>query len=271
MNDAPKKGWLSRLTEGLSRSSKQMTEQVVATFIKEPLSEAALEGLEEHLLESDLGPAATDRIVGRFRDLRFGAGANEREVKEALAEAVTAELVRHEARYEPLSGPRPFVTLFVGVNGSGKTTTLGKIAADLTSQGAKVMIVACDTFRAAAREQLKVWAERAGATFESRRDGADPAGLAFDAYTKAKAEGYDVVLIDTAGRLQNKSALMDELLKIVRVLKKIDPEAPHETLLVLDATVGRNALAQIGVGEGIDDLQPFDARAFSRSLVGLED
>jgi fused signal recognition particle receptor len=203
------------------------------------------------------------------------------------------------------------VTLFVGVNGSGKTTTLGKIAADLTGRGAKVMIVACDTFRAAAREQLKVWAERAGATFESRRDGADPAGLAFDAYTKAKAEGYDVVLIDTAGRLQNKSALMDELLKIVRVLKKIDPEAPHETLLVLDATVGRNALAQeqifgrtayvsglvmtkldgtarggvlvpvaqasdapiklIGVGEGIDDLQPFDARAFSRSLVGLED
>jgi fused signal recognition particle receptor len=224
---------------------------------------------------------------------------------------VAAELINHQARYEPLSGPKPFVTLFVGVNGSGKTTTLGKIASDLTGQGAKVMIVACDTFRAAAREQLKVWAERAGATFESRRDGADPAGLAFDAYTKAKAEGYDVVLIDTAGRLQNKSALMDELLKIVRVIKKIDPEAPHETLLVLDATVGRNALEQekifgrtayvsgvvmtkldgtarggvlvpvaqasdapiklIGVGEGVDDLQPFDARAFSRSLVGLED
>ncbi|PZO05053.1 MAG: signal recognition particle-docking protein FtsY [Alphaproteobacteria bacterium] len=311
MNDTPKKGWLSRLSEGLSRSSKQMTEQVVASFVKEPLSETALERLEEHLLESDLGPAATDRIVERFRELRFGKGADEREVKEALAEAVAAELINHQARYEPLSGPRPFVTLFVGVNGSGKTTTLGKIASDLTGQGAKVMIVACDTFRAAAREQLKVWAERAGATFESRRDGADPAGLAFDAYTKAKAEGYDVVLIDTAGRLQNKSALMDELLKMVRVIKKIDPEAPHETLLVLDATVGRNALEQekifgrtayvsgvvmtkldgtarggvlvpvaqasdapiklIGVGEGVDDLQPFDAQAFSRSLVGLED
>ena len=311
MTDASKIGWFSRLTEGLSRSSKQMTEQVVATFVKEPLSDKALEQLEEHLLESDLGPAATDRIVERFRDLRFGAGANEREVKEALAEAVAAELINHEARYEPLGGEKPFVTLFVGVNGSGKTTTLGKIASDLTGQGAKVMIVACDTFRAAAREQLKVWAERAGATFESRRDGADPAGLAFDAYTRAKAEGYDVVLIDTAGRLQNKSALMDELLKIVRVLKKIDPSAPHETLLVLDATVGRNALEQekvfgrtayvsgvvmtkldgtarggvlvpvaqasdapiklIGVGEGVDDLQPFDARAFSRSLVGLED
>ncbi|MGQ3039370.1 MAG: signal recognition particle-docking protein FtsY [Brevundimonas sp.] len=311
MTDAPKKGWFSRLTEGLSRSSKQMTEQVVATFVKEPLSEKALEQLEEHLLESDLGPAATDRIVERFRDLRFGAGANEQEVKEALAEAVAAELISHQARYEPLTGARPFVTLFVGVNGSGKTTTLGKIASDLTAQGAKVMIVACDTFRAAAREQLKVWAERAGATFESRRDGADAAGLAFDAYTRAKAEGFDVVLIDTAGRLQNKTQLMDELLKIVRVLKKVDPEAPHETLLVLDATVGRNALEQekifgrtayvsgvvmtkldgtarggvlvpvaqasdapiklIGVGEGVDDLQPFDARAFSRSLVGLED
>ncbi|WP_439476537.1 signal recognition particle-docking protein FtsY [Brevundimonas sp.] len=310
MNDTPKKGWFSRLSEGLSRSSKQMTEQVVATFVKEPLSESALEQLEEHLLESDLGPAATDRIVERFRELRFGK-VSEREVKEALAEAVAAELIPRQAAYEPLNGPRPFVTLFVGVNGSGKTTTLGKIAADLTGQGAKVMIVACDTFRAAAREQLKIWAERAGASFESRRDGADPAGLAFDAYTKAKAEGYDVVLIDTAGRLQNKTALMDELLKIVRVLKKINPEAPHETLLVLDATVGRNALAQeqifgrtayvsglvmtkldgtarggvlvpvaqasdapiklIGVGEGIDDLQPFDARAFSRSLVGLED
>ena len=311
MTDASKKGWFSRLTEGLSRSSKQMTDQVVATFVMEPLSEKALEGLEEHLLESDLGPAATDRIVERFRELRFGAGADEREVKEALAEAVAAELINHEARYEPLGGEKPFVTLFVGVNGSGKTTTLGKIASDLTGQGAKVMIVACDTFRAAAREQLKVWAERAGATFESRRDGADPAGLAFDAYTRAKAEGFDVVLIDTAGRLQNKSALMDELLKIVRVLKKVDPDAPHETLLVLDATVGRNALEQekifgrtayvsgvvmtkldgtarggvlvpvaqasdapiklIGVGEGVDDLQPFDARAFSRSLVGLED
>jgi fused signal recognition particle receptor len=310
MNDTPKKGWLSRLSEGLSRSSKQMTEQVVGAFVKEPLSEAALEQLEEHLLESDLGPAATDRIVERFRELRFGK-VSEREVKEALAEAVAAELIPRQAAYEPLNGARPFVTLFVGVNGSGKTTTLGKIAADLTGQGARVMIVACDTFRAAAREQLKVWAERAGATFESRRDGADPAGLAFDAYARAKAEGYDVVLIDTAGRLQNKSALMDELLKIVRVLKKIDPEAPHETLLVLDATVGRNALEQekifgrtayvsglvmtkldgtarggvlvpvaqasdapiklIGVGEGIDDLQPFDARAFSRSLVGLED
>lgn len=317
MTDAPKKGWFQRLSAGLARSSQQMTETVVSAFVKEPLSEEALDRLEEHLLESDLGPAATDRIVERFRQLRFGRVADEREVKEALAEAVAAELLPRQAGFDPL-GPegvggdiKPFVVLFVGVNGSGKTTTLGKIAADLTRRGAKVMIVAGDTFRAAAREQLKVWSERAGATFEARRDGADAAGLAFDAYSRAREEGFDVVLIDTAGRLQNKSALMDELLKIVRVLKKIDPDAPHETLLVLDATVGRNALAQeqifgraafvsglvmtkldgtarggvlvpvaqasdapiklIGVGEGIDDLQPFDARAFSRSLVGLED
>ena len=317
MTDAPKKGWFQRLSQGLARSSQQMTEQVVSAFVKEPLSEAALDQLEEHLLESDLGPAATDRIVARFRALRFAANPSEREVKEALAEAVAAELSPRQASFDPLGpdgvggGVKPYVVLFVGVNGSGKTTTLGKIAADLTGKGAKVMIVAGDTFRAAAREQLKVWAERAGAAFESRRDGADAAGLAFDAYAKAKSEGFDVVLIDTAGRLQNKSALMDELLKIVRVLKKTDPDAPHETLLVLDATVGRNALAQeqifgrtafvsglvmtkldgtarggvlvpvaqasdapiklIGVGEGIEDLQPFDARAFSRSLVGLED
>ncbi len=311
MTDTPKKGWFQRLSQGLSRSSKQMTDQVVATFVKEPLSEASLEQLEEHLLESDLGPAASARIVERFRTLKFGKDAQEREVKEALAEAVAAELSPRQANFDPLTGPKPYVVLFVGVNGSGKTTTLGKIAADLTAKGAKVMIVAGDTFRAAAREQLKVWAERAGAHFEARRDGADAAGLAFDAYAKAKAEGFDVVLIDTAGRLQNKSALMDELLKIVRVLKKIDPDAPHDTLLVLDATVGRNALAQeqifgrtafvtgivmtkldgtarggvlvpvaqasdaplmlIGVGEGVEDLQPFDARAFSRSLVGLED
>ncbi|WP_029417502.1 signal recognition particle-docking protein FtsY [Brevundimonas bacteroides] len=317
MTDAPKKGWFQRLSAGLARSSQQMTETVVSAFVKEPLSEEALDRLEEHLLESDLGPAATDRIVERFRQLRFGKVSDEREVKEALAEAVAAELLPRQASFDPLgpegvgSGIKPFVVLFVGVNGSGKTTTLGKIAADLARQGAKVMIVAGDTFRAAAREQLKVWADRAGAHFESRRDGADAAGLAFDAYAKAKAEGFDVVLIDTAGRLQNKTALMDELLKIVRVLKKADPDAPHETLLVLDATVGRNALAQeqifgraafvsglvmtkldgtarggvlvpvaqasdapiklIGVGEGIDDLQPFDARAFSRSLVGLED
>ena len=149
MNDTPKKGWFQRLSAGLSRSSRQMTDQVVATFVKEPLSEASLEQLEEHLLESDLGPAASARIVERFRALKFGKDAPEREVKEALAEAVAAELSPRQATFDPLSGPKPYVVLFVGVNGSGKTTTLGKIAADLTGKGAKVMIVAGDTFRAA--------------------------------------------------------------------------------------------------------------------------
>ena len=310
MSEAPKKsGWLSRLTEGLSRSSKQMTEQVVSVFAKTPLDQAMLDSLEEMLIEADLGPKAAGRITEAFGKARFGREASEVEVKEALAEAVAAELVGRQGTFDALSGPRPYVVLFVGVNGSGKTTTLGKIAADLTGRGAKVLVVAGDTFRAAAVEQLKVWADRAGAGFMSRPTGSDAAGLAFDACAKAKADGFDVVLIDTAGRLQNKSALMDELLKVVRVLKKVDRDAPHETLLVLDATVGRNALAQenifgntagvtgivmtkldgtarggvlvpvaqasdapiklIGVGEGIDDLQPFDARAFSRTLVGL--
>jgi fused signal recognition particle receptor len=310
-DDAPaKKGWFQRLTDGLSRSSKQMTEQVVATFVKKPLDQAALDELEEQLIEADLGPAAAASITKRFAELRFGKLSDENEIKEALAEAVAAELLPRQASFDPLSGPKPFVVLFVGVNGSGKTTTLGKIAADLTRQGAKVLVVAADTFRAAAVEQLHIWAQRAGADFMSRPQDADAAGLAYDSYERAIAEAYDVVLIDTAGRLQNKQQLMDELLKIVRVLKKIDPDAPHETLLVLDATVGRNALAQeqifgrmafvsgivmtkldgtarggvlvpvaqasdapiklIGVGEGIDDLQPFDARAFARSLVGLE-
>ncbi len=307
-----KKGWFSRLTEGLSKTTQQLTEQVVATFVetKEPLNEAKLDELEEMLIEADLGPAAAARIRERFAELRFGKVSNEREVKEALAEAVAAELIPNQASFEPLGGERPFVVLFVGVNGSGKTTTLGKIAADLVRQDAKVLVVAADTFRAAAVEQLKIWADRAGAEFMHRPPGGDAAGLAYDAYERAKAEGFDVVLIDTAGRLQNKQQLMDELLKIVRVLKKIDPDAPHETLLVLDATVGRNALAQeqifgrtayvtgvvmtkldgtsrggvlvpvaqasdapiklIGVGETIDDLQPFDAKAFARSLVGLD-
>ena len=312
MTDAPKKsGWLQRLADGLTRSSRQLTESVVSAVAKRPLDQAMLDELEEMLIEADLGPKAAGRIAAAFGQARFGREASETEIKQSLAEAIAAELTPRQGHFDALGGPRPYVVLFVGVNGSGKTTTLGKIAADLTGRGAKVLIVAGDTFRAAAVEQLKVWAERANAAFISRSTGADAAGLAFDAFAKARDEGYDVVLIDTAGRLQNKSGLMDELLKIVRVLKKIDPDAPHETLLVLDATVGRNALAQenvfgniagvtgivmtkldgtarggvlvpvaqasdapiklIGVGEGIEDLQPFDARAFSRSLVGLEE
>jgi len=306
-----KKGWFQRLTDGLSRSSKQMGEQVVATFTKEPLTQERLDALEEMLIEADLGPHSAARITKAFAEEKFGKQADEAEIREALAKAIGEELSGRQGSFDPLSGPRPYVVLFIGVNGSGKTTTLGKIAADLNRRGAKVMVVAGDTFRAAAVEQLKVWADRSGASFVSRPTGSDAAGLVYDALEQAKAGGFDVVLVDTAGRLQNKQGLMDELHKIIRVIKKVEPEAPHETLLVLDATVGRNALAQenifgnqigvsgivmtkldgtarggvlvpvaqasdspiklIGVGEGIDDLQPFDARAFSRSLVGLED
>jgi len=305
-----KRGWLQRLSDGLSRSSRQLSDQVVSTFVKRPLDQAALDELEESLIEADLGPAAAARITEAFGRGRFGKSVSEPEIKQALAEAVADELRNHEGRFDPLSGPRPYVVLFIGVNGSGKTTTLGKVASDLTRRGAKVMVVAGDTFRAAAVEQLRVWADRAGAAFVSGAPGADAAGLAYQAFERARAEGFDAVLIDTAGRLQNKQALMDELLKIVRVVKKLDYEAPHETLLVLDATVGRNALSQeqafgrlaqvsgivmtkldgtarggvlvpvanasdapiklIGVGEGVDDLQPFDAQAFARSLVGLD-
>jgi len=313
MSDKPeqKKGWFQRLTSGLARSSQAMTEQVTGTFTKRPLDQEQLDALEEMLIEADLGPQIAARIADAFGKARFGKSSTDNEVKEALAELVAAELADREGRFDPLGGPRPYVVLFIGVNGSGKTTTLGKIASDLTEKGARVLIAAGDTFRAAAVEQLKVWADRAGADFMSKPTGSDAAALAYEAVERAKAEHYDVVLIDTAGRLQNKQGLMDELLKVIRVVKKVDPDYPHETLLVLDATVGRNALAQekifgnqvgvsgivmtkldgtarggvlvpvarasdspiklIGVGEGVEDLQPFDARAFSRSLVGLED
>ncbi|PHY19231.1 signal recognition particle-docking protein FtsY [Caulobacter sp. BP25] len=313
MSDKPeqKKGWFQRLTSGLTRSSQAMTEQVTGVFTKKPLDQEQLDALEEMLIEADLGPEIAARITDAFGKARFGKSSTDDEVKEALAELIAAELADRQGEFDPLHGPRPYVVLFIGVNGSGKTTTLGKIAADLTEKGARVLIAAGDTFRAAAVEQLKVWADRAGADFMSKPTGSDAAGLAYEAVERAKAEHYDVVLIDTAGRLQNKQGLMDELLKVIRVVKKVDPDYPHETLLVLDATVGRNALAQekifgnqvgvsgivmtkldgtarggvlvpvarasdspiklIGVGEGVEDLQPFNARAFSRSLVGLKD
>ena len=306
----PKRGWFARLTEGLTKSSKQMGEQIAQVFVaKEPLDQAKLDELEEMLIEADLGPHSAARITARLAEEKFGKDVDEADIREALSTSIGEELSAREGTFDPLSGAKPNVVLFIGVNGSGKTTTRGKIATDLTRRGAKVLVVAGDTFRAAAVEQLKIWADRAGADFMGRPIGSDAAGLAFDALTKAKDEGYDVVLVDTAGRLQNKQGLMDELHKIIRVLKKVDPDAPHETLLVLDATVGRNALAQgnifgnqigvtgivmtkldgtarggvlvpvaqasdspiklIGVGEGVDDLQPFNGRAFARSLVGL--
>ena len=203
----PKRGWLSRLSEGLSRTSKQMTEQVAQVLVARPLDQDRLDALEEMLIEADLGPAAAARIAEAFSAKRFGRTPTERQVQEALAEAVADELSGRQGRFEPLGGPRPFVVLFIGVNGSGKTTTLGKIAADLTGRGAKVLIAAGDTFRAAAVEQLAVWAERSGADFISRPTGADATGLAYDALERARAEAYDVLLIDTAGRLAEQAGI----------------------------------------------------------------
>ena len=305
-----RQGWFQRLSAGLSRTSRQMGEQMAVSLGARPLDEVRLEALEEMLIEADLGPKAAARITEAFRAQRFGKASTETQIKEVLAEAVAAELAPRQGHFDPLRGPSPFVVLFIGVNGSDKTTTLGKIAYDLTRRGAKVLIAACDTFRAAAVEQLATWAGRARADFVSGAPGADAAGLAYEAFDRARNEAYDVLLIDTAGRLQNKQGLMDELTKMIRVLRKLDPDAPHEVLLVLDATVGRNALAQenifgnavgvtgivmtkldgtarggvlvpvaqasdspimlIGVGEGIEDLQPFAADAFARSLVGLD-
>lgn len=312
MSDKPeqKKGWFQRLTSGLTRSSQAMTEQVTGVFTKKPLDQAQLDALEEMLIEADLGPQIAARITEAFGKARFGKSSTDEEVKEALAELIAAELSDRQGDFDPLNGPRPYVVLFIGVNGSGKTTTLGKIAADLTEKGARVLIAAGDTFRAAAVEQLQVWSERAGATFLSRELGADAAGLAFDAIQQGRTENADAVLIDTAGRLQNKAELMDELRKIIRVIRKIDETAPHHVLLVLDGTVGSNAISQaeafmetanvtgvimtkldgtakggalvqvaerfklpihfIGVGEGEADLQAFKAKEFARALAGLE-
>ena len=303
--------WSERLLGGFRRTSERLGENLAGLTGKSRLDEDDLDRIEEALITADLGPGMAARIRDRLSERRDIAANGTDELRRVVAEEIAAVLRPVAEPLEIDAFPRPQVILVIGVNGSGKTTTLGKIAADLRGRGAKVLVVAGDTFRAAAVEQLKVWADRAGADFISRPTNSDAAGLVFEAVERAKAQNYDVVLVDTAGRLQNKQGLMDELHKIIRVVKKIEPEAPHETLLVLDATVGRNALAQenifgnqigvtgivmtkldgtarggvlvpvaqasdspiklIGVGEGIDDLQPFDARAFARSLVGLDE
>jgi fused signal recognition particle receptor len=308
--DEKKPGFFSRLTSGLRRSSEKLTEGVSAVFTKRKLDAAAIEELEDLLIAADLGPAAAMRVTDRLAKDRFDKDVTDEEVRDALSATIEETLKPLEAPLDFTTGPRPEVVLFVGVNGSGKTTTLGKIAAKLTRQGRKILLVAGDTFRAAAVEQVSVWGERAGAPVEKRDIGADAAGLAYDAVARAQRENMDVVLIDTAGRLQTKTALMDELKKIVRVIRKLDETAPHRVILVLDGTVGGNAVSQaeafleasdvtglvmtkldgtakggalvqvsdkfrlpihaIGIGEGIDDLEPFDARAFARALSGKD-
>lgn len=310
MTDESKKSWFQRLKAGLSRSSASLQDNIASVFTKRKLDAASLEELEEALISADMGVETAMALAESLGKSRFGKDVSEEEIRLALADEITAVL-------EPVARPlvidpahRPEVILVCGVNGTGKTTTIGKLSQQLSNEGKKVMLAAGDTFRAAAIEQLQVWGRRTDCPVIAKAPGADAAGLAFDALEKAKAEGADVLLIDTAGRLHNKSALMDELAKIVRVIKKQDADAPHQTLLVLDATTGQNAKAQVetfktmvpltglavtkldgtarggvvvalarqfglpvhavGVGEGVYDLRPFEARAFAHALLGLE-
>lgn len=304
-----KKGWLSRLKDGLAKSTRRVTESITALFTRKKLDQQTLDDLEDVLIQADLGVAVAARLVGKLGKERFGREVTDEEVRAAFADDI-AEILQPVATPLVIDRSRtPHVVLVIGVNGSGKTTTIAKLANLYKSEGRKVMMAAGDTFRAAAVEQLKVWGDRAGVPVVARGTGADAAGLAYEALERARAEQCDVLLIDTAGRLHNKSNLMAELAKIVRVIRKLDPDAPHSCLLVLDATTGQNAHAQvetfkamtpvdalvltkldgsakggvlvalaekfklpvvaIGVGEGIDDLRPFEARSFARSLMGL--
>ena len=240
-------GFFNKLKAGLTRSTEKLTSGITAAFVKRTLDDTALEELEELLLGADLGPAAASDIVENFRKSRFGRSVTDAEIKDALAEEIAAIL-------EPVAKPlvldrsrKPHVILVVGVNGTGKTTTIGKLALQYREEGLRAVMVAGDTFRAAAVEQLQIWGDRTGAPVISGPPNADAAGLVFDALTRARAEAADVLLIDTAGRLHNKSALMEELSKIIRVMRRQDPSAPHSVLLVLDATTGHNALEQVRV------------------------
>jgi fused signal recognition particle receptor len=304
-----KVGWLGRLAAGLKRSSSRLGGGITSILVKRRLDKAALAALEDLLISADLGPATAGKLVEELGRGRLDREIGENEVRELLAAAIAGLLapVARPLILEP--SHRPHVVLVVGVNGSGKTTTIGKLAKFYRDQAKRVVLAAGDTFRAAAVEQLKIWGERTGARVVAGESGADAAGLAFEALSQAKAEAADLLLIDTAGRLHNKADLMAELGKIIRVLKKLDPAAPHECLLVLDATIGQNALQQvetfralvqvnglvvtkldgtarggvlvalaerfslpvraIGVGEGAEDLRPFEADAFARSLLGL--
>lgn len=303
------KSWIGRLREGLAKSSRSLAEGVTAALTRRRLDAEAIDELEETLILADIGPSTASRLTKTLREKRFEKDVEVNEVLRVLADLIAEAL---EPSAKPLLydfSKKPHIILVVGVNGSGKTTTLGKLAQQQTNEGKKVMLVAADTFRAAAAEQLQIWGDRTHSTVVTSVTGADPASLAYKSIQQAKTDGTQVLLIDTAGRLHNKSDLMAELEKIVRVIKKIDPEAPHDCILVLDATTGQNAIAQvevfqksapisglivtkldgsakggvlvalaerfglpvhaIGVGETAEDLQSFSARAFADTLVGL--
>ncbi|WP_417432189.1 signal recognition particle-docking protein FtsY [Kiloniella sp.] len=308
--DKKKGGWFSRLKAGLSRSSSKLGDGIGGIFTKKKLDDESIEELEELLITSDLGVATATKLTENLAKTRFNKDVEPLEVSETLAEDIATIL---EPVAIPLNVDRsksPHIILMVGVNGSGKTTTIGKLATQYKAQGLNVMLAAGDTFRAAAIEQLQIWGDRTGCPVVAKETGADAAGLAYEAIERAKAENADVVLIDTAGRLHNKSDLMSELQKVIRVIKKLDENAPHDVVLVLDATTGQNAVSQvgtfkelvditglvvtkldgsarggilvalaekfglpvhaIGVGETADDLRPFTAKDFSRSLMGLD-
>jgi len=310
MADEPKKSFWQRLTGGLKRTSSALGGAVADLVTKRKLDAQTLEELEEVLIRADLGIDVAARVAAAVGEGRYDKSVSADEVKAILASEIEKILAPVAQPLAIDAAHRPFVILVVGVNGSGKTTTIGKIAAKLTAEGRKVMLAAGDTFRAAAIEQLKIWGGRTGAKVIAREQGSDSASLAFEALAAARDDKADVLLIDTAGRLQNKAGLMDELDKIVRVMRKIDASAPHAVLLVLDATVGQNALSQvgefqkvagvtglvmtkldgtarggilvaiaakyklpvhfIGVGESIEDLEPFAAGDFAKAVAGIE-
>ncbi len=308
--DQPKQSWWKRLSAGLKRTSSSIGGAVAALVTKRKLDRAMLEDIEDVLLRADLGTEVAARVAEAVGKGRYDKDVSAEDVTAIVAAEVEKVLSPVAKPLEIDSSHKPFVILVVGVNGSGKTTTIGKLAAKLTAEGRKVMLAAGDTFRAAAIEQLKVWGERNKVPVVARAQGSDSASLAFEAVEAAKAENIDVLLIDTAGRLQNKTELMVELEKVRRVIGKVDATAPHAVLLVLDATVGQNALSQvdafhktagvtglvmtkldgtarggilvalsekyklpvhfIGVGEGIDDLAPFTAHEFARAIAGQD-
>lgn len=311
MAERERKGWFGRLKDGLKRSTGQLTGSISAVFTRRKLDDEALEDLEEILIRADLGVQAAARITTEIAKGRYDKDVTDEEVRGALADSVASTLKPVALPLQLDADRKPNVVLVVGVNGVGKTTTIGKIAHHQREIGNKVVLCAGDTFRAAAIDQLKIWGERTGAEVVARDSGADSAGLAFDALKRARDVSADLLLIDTAGRLQNKANLMAELEKIVRVLKKQDETAPHAVLLVLDATTGQNAVNQvevfrdvcqvtglvmtkldgsarggvlvavaekfglpvhyIGVGEQAEDLRPFDADDFARALCGVAD
>ena len=304
-----KRGWFGRLKEGLSKSSSRLGEGISGIFTRRRLDEDSLQELEDILIQADLGVDTAVRITDRLAQTRLERNISTGEVQEVLALEVEKVLQPVARPLEISPQHKPFVILMVGVNGAGKTTTIGKLSRQFASEGKKVMLAAGDTFRAAAVEQLEIWGQRTGADVVKRDLGSDAASLAFEAMNEARAAKTDVLMMDTAGRLQNKTHLMDELKKIVRVMKKIDESAPHAVLLVLDATTGQNALNQtrvfgeavdvsglvmtkldgsarggilvaiasrfglpvhyIGVGEGVEDLQPFKAQEFARAIAQL--